>query len=122
MTDENKNMTAEVIAVYPNKVKISVDDLSKFISTDKQVEKLKVGSYLEIADDDNHKLIAIIESYSIVIDENKTPARTYIIEANPLGVIEENKFSRGGDSLTIPPTKVLPAKQDDIKAIFNETL
>jgi hypothetical protein len=77
---------------------------------------------LEISDDDNHKLIAIIESYSIVINENKTPARTYIIEANPLGVIENNKFSRGGDSLTIPPTKVLPAKEDDIKAIFNEAL
>jgi len=122
VTDENKNMNAEVIAVYPNKVKISVDDLSKFVSMDEQVEKLKVGSYLEIADDDNHKLIAIIESYSIVIDEKKTPVRTYIIEANPLGVIEDNKFSRGGDSLTIPPTKVLPAKQDDIKAIFNETL
>ena len=122
MTDGNKNMNAEVIAVYPNKVKISVYDLSKFISTDEQVEKLKVGSYLEIADDDNHKLIAIIESYSIVINENKTPTRTYIIEANPLGIIENNKFSRGGDSLTIPPTKVLPAKQDDIKAIFNEAL
>jgi hypothetical protein len=52
MTDENKNMNAEVIAVYPNKVKISVDDLSKFVSTDEQVEKLKVGSYLEISDDD----------------------------------------------------------------------
>src|SRR5665648_47887 len=119
MMDENKNMNAEVIAVYPNKVRISVDDLSKFISTDEQVKNLKVGSYLEIADDDNHKLIAIIESYSIVIDENKSPVRTYIIEANPLGIIEGNKFSRGGDSLTIPPTKVLPAKQEDIDAIFN---
>ena len=75
MKDGNKSMNAEVIAVYPNKVKISVDDLSKFVSTDEQVEKLKVGSYLEIADDDNHKLIAIIESYSIVIDEKKPSIR-----------------------------------------------
>ena len=122
MPDENENINAEVIAVYPNKVKISVDNLSKFISTDEQVEKLKVGSYLEISDDENHKLIAIIESYSIVINEKHTPVRTYIIEANPLGIIDNNKFSRGGDSLTIPPTKVLPAKQDDIKSIFNDTL
>jgi len=122
MTDENKNMNAEVIAVYPNKVKISVDDLSKFISTDEQVEKLKVGSYLEIADDDNHKLIAIIESYSIIIGEKEPFKRFYIIEANPLGIIEGNKFSRGGDSLTIPPTKVLPAKQEDINAIFNSRI
>jgi len=122
MEGENNNINAEVIAVYPNKVKISVDDLSKFVSMDEQVEKLKVGSYLEIADDDNHKLIAIIESYSIVIDENKPSTRSYIIEANPLGIIEENIFSRGGDSLTIPPTKVLPAKYDDINAIFNSQI
>ena len=122
MTDINKNMNAEVIAVYPNKVKIAVDDLSKFISTDEQVEKLKVGSYLEIADDDNHKLIAIIESYSIVIGEKEPFKRSYMIEANPLGIIEGNKFSRGGDSLTIPPTKVLPAKQEDINAIFNSRI
>ncbi|MDP3104474.1 MAG: ATP-binding protein [Candidatus Methanoperedens sp.] len=119
MPESENKINAEVIAVYPNKVKISVDDLSKFVSIDSQVEKLKVGSYLEIADDDNHKLIAIIESYSIVIDENKASRRSYLIEANPLGIIEENKFSRGGDSLTIPPTKVSPAKQNDIKAIFN---
>ncbi|MCP4523965.1 MAG: ATP-binding protein, partial [Candidatus Gracilibacteria bacterium] len=122
MTDKNKDINAEVIAVYPDKVKISVDDLSKFISADEQVEKLKVGSYLEIADDDNHKLIAIIESYSIVIEEKKPSGRSYIIEANPLGMIAENKFSRGGDSLTIPPTKVLPAKIEDIKAIFNSRI
>lgn len=118
MTDQNKNINAEVVAVFPNKVKISVDDLSKFISTDEQVEKLKVGSYLEIADDDNHKLIAIIESYSIVVDEKKDTGRSYIIDANPLGIIEGDNFARGGDTLTIPPTKVLPAKQNDIKAIF----
>ncbi|GJQ59020.1 MAG: ATP-binding protein [Candidatus Scalindua sp. AMX11] len=122
MKDGNKSMNAEVIAVYPNKVKISVDDLSKFVSTDEQVEKLKVGSYLEISDDDNHKLIAIIESYSIVIDEKKPSERSYIIEANPLGIIEENEFSRGGDFLTIPPTKVLPAKYEDINAIFNSRI
>lgn len=119
MPDSENKINAEVIAVYPNKVQISVDDLSKFVSIDSQVEKLKVGSYLEIADDDNHKLIAIIESYSIVIDEKKPSGRSYLIEANPLGIIEENIFSRGGDSLTIPPTKVSPAKQTDIKAIFN---
>ena len=118
MTDPNKNINAEVVAVFPNKVKISVDDLSKFISTDEQVEKLKVGSYLEIADDDNRKLIAIIESYSIVVDEKKATGRSYVIDANPLGIIEGDNFTRGGDTLTIPPTKVLPAKKNDIKAIF----
>ncbi len=122
MSQGKESINAEVIAVYPNKVKISVDDLSKFVAIDDQVEKLKVGSYLEIADDDNHKLIAIIESYSIVVDEKKALGRTFVIEANPLGIIEDKVFTRGGDSLTIPPTKVVPAKKDDIEAIFNASV
>lgn len=122
MSDPNENINAEVVAVFPNKVKISVDDLSKFVSLDKQVEKLKVGSYLEIADDENHKLIAIIESYSIVVDEKKATGRSYVIDANPLGIIEGDNFTRGGDTLTIPPTKVLPAQQKDIEAIFSNGL
>lgn len=117
---EKEKMNAEVIAVYPNRVKISVDDLSKFTTIDEQVEKLKVGSYLEIADDDNHKLIAIIESYSIEVKENGE--RKFIIEANPLGIITDDKFIRGGDSLTIPPTKVLPAKQSDISKIYSSSI
>lgn len=117
---EKKKMNAEVIAVYPNRVKISVDDLCKFTKLDEQVEKLKVGSYLEIADDDNHKLIAIIESYAIEVKENAE--KKFIIEANPLGIITDEKFSRGGDSLTIPPTKVLPAKQADISKIYSTSI
>ncbi|WP_178985164.1 ATP-binding protein [Winogradskyella helgolandensis] len=126
--NETTEPNAEVIAVYPNRVKISVDDLSKFSTIDSQLEKLRVGSYLEVSDDDNHKLIVIIESYSIeykedkVIDENGDERilknKKYIIEANPLGTLVNDKFQRGGDSLTIPPTKVRPASADDIKKIY----
>ena len=42
---ENEKLNAEVIAVLPNKVKISVDDLENFQLAE---EKLKVGSYLRI--------------------------------------------------------------------------
>ncbi|MEW4925565.1 ATP-binding protein [Algibacter sp. 2305UL17-15] len=130
MTNQNevKEPNAEVIAVYPNRVKISVDDLSKFSTIDSQLEKLRVGSYLEVSDDDNHKLIVIIESYSIeykeekIIEENGDERilknKRYIIEANPLGTLVNDKFQRGGDSLTIPPTKVRPASADDIKKIY----
>ncbi len=125
---ESTEPNAEVIAVYPNRVKISVDDLSKFSTIDSQLEKLRVGSYLEVSDDDNHKLIVIIERYSIeykedkVIDESGEEKvlknKKYIIEANPLGTLVNNKFQRGGDSLTIPPTKVKPASPEDIKKIY----
>ncbi|WP_055443399.1 ATP-binding protein [Lacinutrix himadriensis] len=123
---------AEVIAVYPNRVKISIDDLSKFSTIDSQLEKLRVGSYLEVSDDENHKLIVIIESYSIEYKEEKIieesgderilKNKRYIIEANPLGTLVNDKFQRGGDSLTIPPTKVKPASAKDIEKIYQSDI
>lgn len=131
-TAENVNPIAEVIAVFPNRVKIIVHDLSKFATIDEQLEKLRVGSYLEVSDDDNAKLIVIIESYSIeYIDkivkvdgeaDKVLQNKKYIIEANPLGTLVNGKFERGGDSLTIPPTQVKPAKQEDILAIYQSNI
>ena len=99
---ENEKLNAEVIAVFPNKVKISVDNLEDFQLAE---EKLKVGSYLRIADNDNAVLIAIIENFNIEVGINHdgSPNRKYILEANPLGIIRNGKFERGGDTLAIPP-------------------
>lgn len=118
---ENKKLNAEVIAVFPNKVKISIDDLEDFQIAE---EKLKVGSYLRIADNDNAVLIAIIENFNIEVGINAddSPNRKYILEANPLGIIRNGKFERGGDTITIPPKKVEPARKEEIKKIFEESL
>lgn len=76
---ETEKINAEVIAVFPNKVKILVDKLEDFQLAE---ETLKVGSYLRIADNDNAVLIAVIENFSIeVISGEKVPSdRRYIIE------------------------------------------
>ena len=47
---EQEKINAEVISVFPNKVKISVDKLEDFCLAE---EKLKVGSYLEIKDENS---------------------------------------------------------------------
>ena len=118
---ENEKLNAEVIAVFPNRVKISVDDLEDFQLAE---EKLKVGSYLRIADNDNAVLIAIIENFNIEVGINHdgSPNRKYILEANPLGIIRNGKFERGGDTLAIPPKKVEPAHKEEIQKIFEESL
>jgi len=118
---ERDRMSAEVISVFPNKVKISVDDLENFQIAE---EKLKVGSYLRIADNDNAVLIAIIENFTIEVSTNSAdePQRKYILEANPLGLIRDGKFERGGDTIAIPPKKVEPAKKEEIEKIFEESL
>lgn len=118
MTEDKLN--AEVIAVFPNKVKIKVDKLEDFRIAN---ESLRVGSYLKIYGNDNAILMAIIENFSIDVSEkNNEAVRTHIIEASPLGIIKGGKFTRGGDDLTIPPKKVEPATEEEIKKIYIESV
>ena len=119
--EQNEKMLAEVIAVYPDRVRISVDDIEDFAIAE---EQLRVGSYLRIADNDNAVLIAVIENFTIEVssDSEAEPKRKYILEANPLGVIRDGRFERGGDTLAIPPKKVEPARLEEIQKIFEESL
>lgn len=113
-------LNAEVIAVFPNKVKIKVDKLEDFRIAN---ESLRVGSYLKIYGNDNAILMAIIENFSIDVSEkNNEAVRIHIIEASPLGIIKNGKFTRGGDDLTIPPKKVEPATEEEIKKIYIESV
>ena len=77
-----ENINAEVISVYPDKVKVSIDDLDSFRLAE---EHLKVGSYIRIADSDDVVLIAVIDSFSIEVKDNGN--KKYIIEASPLGKV-----------------------------------
>ena len=116
---ENK-INAEVISVYPDKVKISVDKIEDFRIAD---ESLRVGSYLKVEDNENCILICIIENFSLeIVEEGGEPKRKYIIEANPLGLIKGGEFIRGGDSLTIPPKEVKPATEEEIRKIYEKSL
>lgn len=63
----SEEINAQVIAVFPDKVRISVDKLEDFQLAD---EKLKVGSYLRIADTEDAILIATIENFTIAVDDN----------------------------------------------------
>lgn len=119
MADETTadNLNAQVVAVFPDKVRIVVDKLEDFKLAD---EYLRVGSYVRIADNENAILIAIIENFEIVVQEDGM--RHHIIEAFPLGVLRDGKFERGGDSLAIPPKDVKPATIDDIKRIYSESV
>lgn len=104
---------AEVVSVKPNKILIQVTDLNDFKLAD---ETLKVGSYIKVLNNDDAILVAIIENFSIGFD--KRDERIYLIEALPLGVLDNGVFIRGGDTIAIPPRHVEPATLDDIKAIY----
>lgn len=119
MPDDKPTVNAEVIAVYPNRVRISVDDLSSFRHAE---ESLRVGSYLKVSDNENVALMCIIESFSIEVRENQdgTTGRRYVIDAYPLGTLSDGEFRRGGDELAIPPKKVVPAASTEVGAIYSD--
>lgn len=111
------HLNAQVVAVFPDKVRVVVDKLEDFKLAE---ESLRVGSYVRIADNENAILIAIIENFEIVVRDDGM--RNHIIEAFPLGVLRDGKFERGGDSLAIPPKDVQPASIDDIKRIYSDSV
>ncbi len=119
MVDETTaaQLNAQVVAVFPDKVRIVVDKLEDFKLAE---ESLRVGSYVRIADNENAILIAIIENFEIVVRDDGT--RNHIIEAFPLGVLRDRKFERGGDSLAIPPKDVKPATIEDVMRIYSESV
>jgi len=110
------DVVAEVVAVYPNKVKVKVDDLTSFADGN----PLRIGSFLEISDNENAKLLAVVENFSIEVSD--TGERKYILEANPLGSLKGDEFIRGGDELAIPPKGVKPAVTEDVKKIYDSCL
>lgn len=114
---EEEQINAQVIAVFPDKVRIVVDDLEDFKVAE---ESLKVDSYVKIADNENAILIAIIENFQIAVSSDGK--RDHIIEAFPLGILRDGKFERGGDSLAIPPKEVQPATIADIKKIYDDSV
>lgn len=120
MAVEREKMNAEVVSVLPNKVKIVVDELEDFQLPS---EKLKVGSYVRISDSEEAVMLAVIENYSIesIINAEGEPDRRYILEANPLGILRDGNFERGGDTIAIPPKDVKPAKKEDINAIYEQS-
>ncbi|MCS3800873.1 ATP-binding protein [Niastella sp. OAS944] len=112
-----ENINAQVIAVFPDKIKIVVDNLEDFRIAE---ESLKVGSYLKIEDNENAMLIAVIENFQISV--TATGERAHIIEAFPLGILRGDHFERGGDSLAIPPKEVKPASIEDIRMIYESSV
>lgn len=117
MSTQKENINAQVIAVYPNKVRISVDD--GFIHD--ASETLKVGSYIRISDVEDIALIAMIENFLIEVSGQENPQRKYIIEANPLGIIKDGTFERGGDTIAIPPKNVETATKEEILTIYSHS-
>ncbi|WP_319580345.1 hypothetical protein [uncultured Methanospirillum sp.] len=107
MNCDSDTINAEVIAINPDNIKISIYKIEDFSLAE---TSLKIGSYLQIFDNNNASIIAIIQNYQIeIFFESQTPRRRYIVEAFPIGILyESGQFIRGGDDLAIPQKPLYP--------------
>lgn len=112
MDDENK-LQAEVISVYPDKIEVLIDKIEDYKYAD---NSLKVGSYLQIYDNENSIIIAVIENFSIIVNEKGD--KLYKLQSRPLGILKGDNFIRGGDSIAIPPKTAEIATEESIKKIY----
>jgi DNA helicase HerA-like ATPase len=114
--------SAEVVSVFPNRVRIAVNDISDLTASG---EPVGVGSYLRIFDLNECSIIAIVESFSIELkptksEEDEDRQKVYMIDAVPLGLLQpDGSFERGGGKIAIPPKKVEVATREDIQAIYD---
>lgn len=124
-TDHTQKEIAEVTAIYPDRISVLVYDLEAFRGARGEGRSIRVGSYLRIVDAEGSVLIAMVESFSVVAGEQTNgvvSAPAYKLEGRPLGTIRDGEFSRGSASLAIPPKTVEPARYEEIRSIFEESI
>ncbi|WHX20934.1 DUF87 domain-containing protein [Streptomyces malaysiensis subsp. malaysiensis] len=115
--------SAEVVGVYPDRIKIAVNDIAELSAG----APLKVGSYLRIYDSADCSIVAIIENFSIELKpapsgnnpESPGYMRVYMLEALPLGFLDaDGNFERGGGSIAIPPKAVEVASRSEVQKVY----
>jgi len=111
-----------VCSVSQHLIEVEVLDATAFKNqTDRA---LNIGSYLKIADEDDHAVITVVQAYRIKdptatdpLAESKPPI--FVLETQPVGFMDpDGRFRRGGQQIAIPPTRVSIADADTLRAIF----
>jgi len=113
------NEIAKVVAVGPELIEIEVSSTEKYDELD---EKLQIGSYLQISDDNDSTLVAVVQGFrikdSVGTEENPTQPK-FLLSLQPVGRLESGVFKRGGKQITIPPQNVEIAGKDLLEKIYN---
>ena len=125
MPTSNLSDICKVISVSQDLIQIEVLDAGELKKQSDQ--RLTIGTYLKIADDDGLAVIAVVRAYRIKdpapSDAQATPvAPVFVMDAQPLGYLDKNgAFQRGGQNIAIPPTRVEVADRDTLAALYSAT-
>lgn len=111
---------AKVVAVGPQVIEVEVSSTDEYEKLD---EKLEIGSYVTISDDNDKSVVAIVQSFRIKdqltkSEEAATTTPKFVLSLQPVGRLEDGKFKRGGKQITIPPKRVEIASHALLEEIY----
>lgn len=114
---------AKVVAVGPDSIEVEITSTAEYEQLD---EKPQIGSYIQISDGDGSasKLIAVVQGFrvrdTLGNDQGERDTRPkFILSLQPVGRLEEGKFKRGGQQITIPPKLVEIATSGLLETIYS---
>lgn len=112
---------AKVISVGPDLIEVEVSSTEKYEELD---EKLQIGSYVQISDDNSSSLVAVVQGFRIRDslgrdDGQEITSPKFVLSLQPVGRLEGDEFKRGGKQITIPPKRVEIASHDLLSKIYS---
>jgi hypothetical protein len=121
----SKDNQLRVKSFEPNLVQIEIINFRKW-KEENSTDSIKIGSILKIEDGVNNNILCIVKSFKMVEkfkNEEEQEADEYdgsfIINTQPIGRLQKDKFRKGINDISIPPNGVSVASDEELKKIFS---
>jgi DNA helicase HerA-like ATPase len=105
-----------VLESSPNNIQIGINDSKVFEENKKD---LQIGKYVEISDGNLNKVVSIIQNIKSTISNDAIGSLKFILSTQPVGHIEDNKFTRGASLIPSPTEPVYIIDPSSLDIIFN---
>jgi len=106
----------KVLESSPNSILIEIKD-EKIFETHKK--DLQIGKYVEISDGNLNKVISLIQNIKSSVSSDATNSLKFILSTQPVGYIEDSKFTRGASLIPSPTEPSYVIEQSSLDIIFN---
>lgn len=106
----------KVLESSPNSILVEIKD-EKIFETQKK--DLQIGKYIEISDGNLNKVISIIQNIKSSVSNDPTNSLKFVLSTQPVGYIEDSKFTRGASLIPSPTEPVYVIEQGSLDIIFN---
>lgn len=112
-------MTKEIGTVLessPNNIQVGIKNEKIFEENKKE---LQIGKYVEISDGNLNKVISLIQNIKSTIANDSVGSLKFILSTQPVGYIEDGKFTRGASLIPSPTEPVTVIEQSSLDLIFS---